>query len=206
MSKSVRCTRCGQSFGTRKALSLHVRDRHPAYFYALRALPIVAVLAVSGLTIFLLGSGTVTPEQSTISVWEIDLPVVTRDGPSPETFPISGIRGRPSLVEFMVSWCPHCQKMAPVVEEIYQEYGDSVMFVSVAGAWRGATIDSTVEFLRTYGGSWRHVFDAKNTVFEYFDVDSTPTYLLFDSKGEITQRVEGEASKETLATVISGLR
>lgn len=30
------------------------------------------------------------------------------------------------LVEFYASWCPHCQKMAPVVENVKEKLGDAV--------------------------------------------------------------------------------
>ena len=28
------------------------------------------------------------------------------------------------LVEFFASWCPHCQRMMPVVEEVKEKLGD----------------------------------------------------------------------------------
>lgn len=35
------------------------------------------------------------------------------------------------LVEFYASWCPHCQKMMPVVEQVKELLGDSVKVVQL---------------------------------------------------------------------------
>ncbi|WP_414526751.1 thioredoxin family protein [Nodularia chucula] len=37
--------------------------------------------------------------------------------------------GKPSMVEFYANWCTVCQKMAPDIAQLEQEYGDSVNFV-----------------------------------------------------------------------------
>ena len=37
--------------------------------------------------------------------------------------------GKPSIVEFYANWCTVCQKMAPDIAELEQEYADKVNFV-----------------------------------------------------------------------------
>ena len=37
--------------------------------------------------------------------------------------------GKPSIVEFYANWCTVCQKMAPDVAQLKQQYGDRVNFV-----------------------------------------------------------------------------
>ena len=37
--------------------------------------------------------------------------------------------GKPSIVEFYANWCTVCQKMAPDIAELEQEYAEKVNFV-----------------------------------------------------------------------------
>lgn len=40
---------------------------------------------------------------------------------------------KPTLVEFYAPWCPHCQRMMPIVEELKQIIGDKANIVQVDG-------------------------------------------------------------------------
>lgn len=41
--------------------------------------------------------------------------------------------GRPTLVEFYADWCPHCQRMMPVVAQLKREVGDRANIVQIEG-------------------------------------------------------------------------
>jgi len=145
-------------------------------------------------------------DSSHTSVWDMTLPVVTERGLSSESVKLGSIRGRPALIEFMASWCVYCQRMAPMVEELYRKYGDSVLFVSIAGSWRGANESTTVDFIRRFHTSWPHLFDRQNNVSQYFNVQSIPTYVFLNSNGEEVQRIEGVVPLERLASELERLR
>lgn len=40
---------------------------------------------------------------------------------------------KPTLLEMYATWCPHCQKMAPVVEELRVRMGDKAHIVQLDG-------------------------------------------------------------------------
>ena len=67
------------------------------------------------------------------------------------------------LVEFYTSWCPHCQRMMPVVEQVKELLGDSVPVIQLdidenKDAANEAEVESIPTFLVYRDGreEWRH--------------------------------------------------
>lgn len=82
------------------------------------------------------------------------------------------------LVDFFATWCGPCQMMAPVVEEIEDEYKDSKDVKIV-------TVD----------------IDANPDIASKFDVMSVPTFMIFkDGKTEFS--LPGAMPKEALLSKI----
>ena len=67
------------------------------------------------------------------------------------------------LVEFYASWCPHCQRMMPDVEQVKELLGDSVPVIQLdidenKDAANEAEVESIPTFLVYRDGreEWRH--------------------------------------------------
>jgi len=104
------------------------------------------------------------------------------------------------LLEFMEPWCPHCQKMASVLESLYNQYGKgNVVFLSVAGPWQGATVDDTARFINDYGSTWSYAYDSSGSTLSAYGVNATPTVIIIGKDGSIVARYEGEQTFDTLA-------
>ncbi len=78
----------------------------------------------------------------------------------------------PVVVDFWAEWCHPCKKIAPVLEEIAHEYGDSVHVAKL-------DVDAHPDIARQYG------------------VMSIPTLLVFKN-GEVDKRLVGAKSKGAL--------
>ena len=78
------------------------------------------------------------------------------------------------LVEFYASWCPHCQKMMPVVADV------KALFEGRAPVYQ-FDIDENTEFA------------------DSLDVQSIPTFIIFDN-GEPVWRTSGEISADKLSS------
>ncbi len=68
-----------------------------------------------------------------------------------------------TLVEFYASWCPHCHKMMPVVEQIKELLADSVDIIQLdidnnQEAANANKVDSVPTFIIYKNGEeqWRH--------------------------------------------------
>jgi len=170
----------------------------------------VAVLLVAVALAYLLLQPSVSPgvDRGAEAPY-FSLPVITSDGLLTQGVDIFSLRGKVVVLEFMVSSCEVCQRMAPAVESLYQEYrGMGVTFLSVAGTFGGASAESTAQFIREYGASWTHVFDQDNSVFQKYGIEGTPTYFVIDRTGIILSRFEGmtptAAFKAAIDIALSG--
>lgn len=82
----------------------------------------------------------------------------------------------PVLVDFYADWCGPCKMVAPVLEELEQEYGDKIKVVKV-------NIDKEIELAREYR------------------VATIPTMMVFEN-GELRDSVIGYHSKEELVELL----
>jgi len=203
-----KCNKCEQDFRNEKALSKHTKDKHRVSYYGMRVVPVLLVLGL--IVVFIYYYGNVQPlsnNGNTVheNIFDLSFPIVNGNGLTNENLKLSDLSGHPIVLEFMLSTCSHCQNMAPVVEDVYSEYGSSVLFLSVAGSRLEANANSTAEFIRTYNSTYVHIYDVQNIIFDHFSVTGTPTYLFFNSDGTLSNTVSGEMSKSSMISEINKL-
>lgn len=78
----------------------------------------------------------------------------------------------PVLVEFFAPWCPHCRRMAPVLEELARDYRGRVRLVQV-------NVEAAPDLVVRFG------------------LRGVPTLVVLDEGKEIS-RLIGEVAKEEL--------
>jgi thiol-disulfide isomerase/thioredoxin len=134
---------------------------------------------------------------------DFTLKVVTLTGLSDQSVTLSSLRGKVVFLEFMVSWCPVCQQMAPSLAYLSHQYqGQDVVFLSVAGTQNGATAESTAAFISEYHSTWTYVLDTDRSAFGEYRIDATPTFLILDRSGVILSRMQGTISTDALSGAI----
>lgn len=135
---------------------------------------------------------------------DFTLPVVGATGLTSQTITLSSFRGKVVLLEFMEPWCPHCQRMASVLDSLYAQYGSgNVVFISVAGPWNDATASDAANFVHNYGTNWTYVYDSSGTIFANYGINSTPTFFIIGKDGAVANTFQGEQASDTLAGAIS---
>ncbi len=86
----------------------------------------------------------------------------------------------PVVVDFWAEWCPPCKMIAPVIEEIAEEF---------EGAAKVAKLD--VDQVPGVAGN--------------FGIQSIPTSLLFFQNGEVVDRVVGAVPKGVITEKLNSL-
>lgn len=178
------------------------------------AIPLILIISVWAVYSFSQPSHATSTSQlsastaatSQIGAPDFTLPVVGPNGLTGNTVSLSSFRGRVVLLEFMEPWCPHCQNMEPVLENLYQQYGaHNVVFLTVAGPWQGATADDTATFIRDHNSGWVYVYDASGSVFKMYDITGTPTFFIIGKGGSVAADYSGEVPSDTIAADLNRL-
>ena len=84
---------------------------------------------------------------------------------------------KPVLVDFWAEWCAPCRMLAPTIDAIAEQFGDSAGVVKV-------NVDDNTSTAQRYG------------------IKGIPTLILF-SGGKEVERVVGATSKDSISKMIS---
>lgn len=82
----------------------------------------------------------------------------------------------PVMVEFWGSWCPPCQQMKQILEELEEKYDDQIAVAKIN-------------------------IDRNPGIASKYDIKGVPTYIVFKC-GKIIYREVGAKSKEQLEDII----
>jgi peroxiredoxin len=118
-------------------------------------------------------------------------------------------RGTPLVLEFLATWCPHCQAETPVLNRIHERYaGRGVKVIGVSASPVGqdqrtpGSIDDLRSFASRYGARYPLLFDRGLVGAQRYGVRAFPTIYVVDRSGAIIFAQSGEVPEATLAQAI----
>ncbi len=125
-------------------------------------------------------------------------PDFTLKTPQGKSVSLKSYRGKPVLLEFFATWCPHCNAEAPHLAQIAKRYH----IVSINGDGEDAA--SVYAFHRYYGLPYPALLDPSSSpgsftqrgaggpVTTKYGLQGFPTFYVINPKGRITWRSDGE--------------
>ena len=98
-------------------------------------------------------------------------------------------RGKPVMMMFIFTTCPHCQALCQLVTKLNSEYGPRG-FQPLAVAFNDANATTVSDFIRTYRPNFPVGFAPRESVLDYLKYTSTqrltvPQIVFIDKKGSI---------------------
>lgn len=99
----------------------------------------------------------------------------------PGNFDQIAISGKPALVEFFAPWCGHCKTLAPVYEQLAQDFAFAKDKISIA------KVDA----------------DSEKSLGKRFGIQGFPTIKYFDGKSEKPEDYNGGRDLESLTEFLT---
>jgi len=106
---------------------------------------------------------------------------------------LSDFKGKYVVLDFWGSWCLPCINGFPKMKEYYSKYGDKIAFVGIACNDNETDWKSLI---KKHNVNWIHVFNNKgaNDLSIKYNVESYPTKIVIDDKGNLVQVFTGESA------------
>lgn len=125
---------------------------------------------------------------------------------------LSNYKGKVVFLNFWATWCPPCKEEIPIIQELYEEFGENKNEVIILGITNPTTeenpngqdknIDEIKYFLQENNYSFPTVFDKTGIYFDNFKIRAFPTTYIIGKDGEIKAAIPGALTKQQMLKLI----
>ena len=112
--------------------------------------------------------------------------------------------GRPTLLEFFQTSCPHCNNQVPTMKDIHNDYLGRIDLLAIGGFPLGGRVDSLADlhdFKSEHQTYWPHLYDSTGELMSDYGFSSYPSFALVVD-GLVVWSGSGEISYDILAGVL----
>jgi cytochrome c biogenesis protein CcmG/thiol:disulfide interchange protein DsbE len=122
-----------------------------------------------------------------------DITLTDTDG---RTFQLSGLRGRPVVLNFWATWCPPCRAELPELQAASQRLAGQVAIVGVNQGEAPAEVQA---FAQQQGLTFQIPLDTQMEASRLYLVRNLPTTFFIDRSGVIREMQVGPLTEATLS-------
>ena len=186
-------------------------------------LPFLAVGVIIGLAVGLLyytrptkdgdiGSSSVSQSTSSdknntaLSLKGQQLPEFKMTSQDGKLIAISELYDKPILVVEWASWCPHCQKQLPIVQQMYEKYGDQIHFVLLNMNEPGKETKETADqYIKEKGYTFPYYYDEDQSAADLLQVQTIPSMYLVTKQQQVKNVLVNHTTAENFSTELQEL-
>ena len=118
-------------------------------------------------------------------------------------FSLSDQRGKAVVLNFWASWCPPCEKEAPDLQAVWEEYGEKgVAFVGIAYKDEEAAVRG---FLARHDITYPVGLDPTGRIAELYGITGVPETFVLDGEGRVVRFYIGPVTANQLRADLAGL-
>lgn len=142
----------------------------------------------------------IAANDTALTLTELDLTRVKKNSNSP--IKLQDTLGKHLIVHFWASWCGVCKSERPVMKKIWNKLKDSsnVQFLTVATNDTMKDLKQTITFTENI---LPVAFDVDEKLSEFLNLDSVPTTVVFNEKGELLHSFDGRLQLNEIEKLIS---
>ncbi|MFC3927958.1 TlpA family protein disulfide reductase [Streptococcus caprae] len=113
---------------------------------------------------------------------------------------------KPMIIVDWASWCAHCQKHLPVIQKVYEEYGDKINFVMINLTDEADEPQSQAEsYIKEQKFTFPYFFDQSQTAADSLMVEYIPTTYFVDKNHIVKQVSVSELEEKELKELLDSL-
>ena len=113
---------------------------------------------------------------------------------------LADYRGKKAVViDFWASWCPNCRRDMPVMQRLYEKYGDQVEVIAVNLQESSRTVE---KFVNSEGFTFLILLDPAGSASRAYGVNYTNFHVLIDKDGYLLKTVPGDISESDFRSLI----
>jgi peroxiredoxin len=131
-----------------------------------------------------------------------------------KTYTLSGLKGKVVLLEFIATWCPHCQDEAPAMNDLYNAYNSKgVEFIDINATPRGhdgqapVTTNDLIWFRNQFKVPFPMLFDKTLKSTADYGILGYPSIYIIDKAGKVAYQppTDHVPSSDEIAATLDGL-
>lgn len=126
-----------------------------------------------------------------------------RGGASPGKVRLSDLQGSGVILDFWASWCVPCRAQAPIVDRVAKSH--KARGLVALGVVSGDAPEDAAAFLAQHPVSYDSVIDDQGQATRAFHVNSLPTLVAIDAKGEVKAVRKGLVSEKELSALVEAI-